>query len=128
MEKRSKRNSYDDDLFSARIACAVSNGGLLNNVFLVLATGTCLVLSEIYYRYKKQKEKGYTTEKGRGPDWGGRLDWYPYEEGDLTLTETGKLTFKNGWINITAASDAPTSGSHILIRRKHTYFKIQHCT
>jgi len=37
-------------------------------IFLVLATGTGLVLSEIYYKYKKQKEKGYTPEKGRGKD------------------------------------------------------------
>lgn len=69
-------------------------------------------------------------EVGEDPEWGGGLAWYPYEEGDLIFAEIIELTLKKGRINIAAALDVTASGSHKfgLIRRKHTYFEIRHCT
>jgi hypothetical protein len=70
-----------------------------------------------------------TEELGEDPDWGGGLAWYPLSEGNLVFTEIIKLTLENRTVNTTVAFNvtASVSSSFRLLRRKHTYFKIQQC-
>jgi hypothetical protein len=70
-----------------------------------------------------------TEELGEDPHWGGGLAWYPLSEGNLVFTEIIKLTLKNRTVNTTVAFNvtASVSSSFRLLRRKHTYFKIQQC-
>ena len=69
-------------------------------------------------------------EVGEDPDWGGRLDWYPPEEGNLIFTEIIRLTLKNSNVNTIAAVDVTVSVSHRFrsIQLKHAYFRIRRCT